>query len=78
MASHDSRTFELETPLGKDVLLLKSMHGIEAMSQPFQWKLALLSEEKNDVDPDAVLGQKVVCRHDPAEWQEALLSRRRQ
>jgi type VI secretion system secreted protein VgrG len=58
VASHDSRTFELKTPLGKDVLLLKSMHGTEAMSQPFQWKLDLLSE-KNDVDPDAMLGQKV-------------------
>ena len=58
MASHDSRTFELKTPLGKDVLLLKSMRGVEAMSQPFQWDLDLLSE-KNDVDPDALLGQKV-------------------
>jgi type VI secretion system secreted protein VgrG len=58
VATHDSRTYELKTPLGKDVLLLKSMHGVEAMSQPFQWKLKLLSE-KNDVDPDALLGQKV-------------------
>jgi len=58
VASHDSRTFELKTPLGKDVLLLKSMRGVEAMSQPFQWDLDLLSE-KNDVDPDALLGQKV-------------------
>ncbi len=58
MAGHDDRTFELQTPLGKDVLLLKSMHGIEAMSQPFQWKLDLLSE-KSDIDPDDILGQKV-------------------
>ena len=58
MASHDARTFELKTPLGKDVLLLESMHGLEAMSQPFQWKLELLSE-KGDVDPDDLLGQKL-------------------
>jgi type VI secretion system secreted protein VgrG len=58
VATHDSRTFELKTPLGKDVLLLKSMRGVEVMSQPFQWDLDLLSE-KNDVDPDAILGQKV-------------------
>jgi type VI secretion system secreted protein VgrG len=58
VASHDSRTFELKTPLGKDVLLLKSMRGVEAMSRPFQWDLDLLSE-KSDVDPDAILGQKV-------------------
>jgi type VI secretion system secreted protein VgrG len=58
VASHDSRTFELKTPLGKDVVLLKAMHGREAMSQPFQWDLDLLSE-KNDVDPDDLLGKKV-------------------
>jgi type VI secretion system secreted protein VgrG len=58
VASHDSRTFELKTPLGKDVLLLKAMRGVEAMSQPFQWSLELLSE-KNDVDPDDLLGKKV-------------------
>ncbi|HEX6510375.1 MAG TPA: type VI secretion system tip protein TssI/VgrG [Chloroflexota bacterium] len=58
MASHDSRSFELKTPLGKDVLLLKAMHGREAMSQPFQWNLELLSE-KNDIDPDKLLGEKV-------------------
>jgi type VI secretion system secreted protein VgrG len=58
VASHDSRSFELKTPLGKDVLLLKSMHGVEAMSQPFQWKLDLLSE-KNDVEPDDILGKTV-------------------
>jgi type VI secretion system secreted protein VgrG len=58
VASHDSRSFELKTPLGKDVLLLKSMHGVEAMSQPFQWKLDLLSE-KSDVEPDDILGKTV-------------------
>jgi len=58
VASHDSRTFQLKTPLGKDVLLLKSMQGVEAMSQPYEWRLDLLSE-KGDVDPDAVLGQKI-------------------
>jgi type VI secretion system secreted protein VgrG len=58
VATQDSRTFELKTPLGKDVLLLKSMNGREAMSQPFQWELDLLSE-KTDVDPDDLLGKKV-------------------
>jgi type VI secretion system secreted protein VgrG len=58
VASHDSRSFELKTPLGKDVLLLKSMRGVETMSQPFQWKLDLLSE-KSDVEPDDILGKTV-------------------
>lgn len=58
MSSHDARTFELKTPLGKDALLLRAMHGLEAMSQPFLWKVDLLSE-KGDVNPDDLLGQKL-------------------
>jgi type VI secretion system secreted protein VgrG len=57
-SSQDSRVFELKTPLGKDVLLLRRMHGVEAMSQPFEWDLDLVSE-KVDVDPDSILGQKI-------------------
>ncbi|HEY6924499.1 MAG TPA: type VI secretion system tip protein TssI/VgrG [Steroidobacteraceae bacterium] len=58
MGTQDSRTFELQTPLGKDVLLLKSMRGREAMSQLFEWTLDLLSQ-KSDIDPDHILGQKL-------------------
>jgi type VI secretion system secreted protein VgrG len=63
VASHDSRSFELQTPAGKDVLLLKSMHGVEAMSQPFRWSLDLLSE-KNDIEPDDILGKTVTIGMD--------------
>lgn len=63
MASHDSRSFELKTPAGKDVLLLKSMHGVEAMSQPFRWSLDLLSE-KGDVEADDILGKTVTIGMD--------------
>jgi type VI secretion system secreted protein VgrG len=58
MATHDSRVFELKTPLGKDVLLLRRMSGTEALSRPFEWRLDLLSE-KGDIDGDKLLGQKV-------------------
>jgi len=58
VADQDSREFELKTPLGKDVLLLRGMSGAEAMSQPFEWDLDLVSEQ-GDIDPDAILGQKV-------------------
>jgi type VI secretion system secreted protein VgrG len=58
VVSQDSRVFELKTPLGKDVLLLRRMHGMESMSQPFEWDLDLVSE-KGDVDPDNILGQKI-------------------
>jgi type VI secretion system secreted protein VgrG len=57
-ATQKSRPFELTTPLGKDVLLLRRMTGTETMSQAFQWDLELLSE-RGDIDPDAILGQKV-------------------
>ena len=58
MATQESRSFELKTPLGKDVLLLRQMSGTEALSQPFLWDLDLLSE-KGDINPDELLGQKV-------------------
>jgi type VI secretion system secreted protein VgrG len=58
MATQESRSFELKTPLGKDVLLLRQMSGTEALSQPFLWDLDLLSE-KGDINPDDLLGQKV-------------------
>ena len=56
MATQESRSFELKTPLGKDVLLLRQMSGTEALSQPFLWDLDLLSE-KGDINPDELLGQ---------------------
>jgi type VI secretion system secreted protein VgrG len=61
MATQQSRLFELQTPLGKDVLLLRQMSGTEALSQPFQWDLDLLSE-KGDLNAEDILGQKVSVR----------------
>ncbi|MGH8137961.1 MAG: type VI secretion system Vgr family protein [Steroidobacteraceae bacterium] len=58
VASQESRVFELKTPLGKDVLLLRKMSGLEAMSQPFEWDLDLISED-GDIDPDKILGKSV-------------------
>jgi type VI secretion system secreted protein VgrG len=58
MTTQDSRVFELTTPLGKDVLMLRRMSGVEAISQLFHWDLELVSE-KDDVDADNILGQKV-------------------
>ncbi len=58
MADQDARVFELKTPLGKDVLLLRKMTGSDAMSQPFEWDLDLLST-KGDIDGDTLLGKQV-------------------
>jgi type VI secretion system secreted protein VgrG len=57
-ATQESRLFELETPLGKDVLVLHALRGVEALSYPFEWTLEMLSE-KGDINPDDLLGNKV-------------------
>ena len=58
MVTQAHRSFELNTPLGKDVLLLQQMSGTEALSEPFLWELDLLSE-KGDLKAEDLLGQKV-------------------
>ncbi|HTV78592.1 MAG TPA: type VI secretion system tip protein TssI/VgrG [Steroidobacteraceae bacterium] len=57
-ADQASRIFQFTSPLGKDVLLLHRMTGTEALSQPFQWDIDLISE-KGDIDADALLGKEV-------------------
>ncbi len=57
-ATQDSRLFELDTPLGKDALLLQALRGVEALSYPFEWTLEMLSE-KGDINPDDLLGNKI-------------------
>ena len=58
MATQEHRSFDFKTPLGKDVLLVRQMSGTEALSEPYQWDLDLLSE-KGDINADDLLGQKV-------------------
>ena len=58
MATQEHRSFDLKTPLGKDVLLVRQMSGTEALSEPYQWDLDLLSE-KGDINAEDLLGQKV-------------------
>jgi type VI secretion system secreted protein VgrG len=45
--SQADRILRLETPLGKDVLLLKGFTGEEGLSMPFHFTLELLSEKPN-------------------------------
>ncbi|MBI4201544.1 MAG: type VI secretion system tip protein VgrG [Chloroflexi bacterium] len=58
--------FTLATPLGKDVLLLTSMTGYEALSDLFRFELDMVSEDVA-LDPRAILGQKVTIRVDLPE-----------
>ncbi len=55
----ESRRFLfLDTPLGKDALLLESFTGHEALSRLFSFQLELLSEN-HKIAFDAILGQKI-------------------
>ncbi len=53
------RALQIETPLGPDVLLLRSMSGQEAISQLFRFQLELFSETDDSISFDSIVGQNV-------------------
>ena len=55
-ATQDNREFAVTCPLGKDVLLFKSMKGVEGLGELFEYSLVLLSE-KSDIAIDSLLGK---------------------
>lgn len=59
--TQDTRHIAINTPLGKDVLLLKSFTYRDEMSRPFQCDLELRSQ-KADVDFNKIIGQNVTIR----------------
>jgi type VI secretion system secreted protein VgrG len=52
----DNRFLFVETPLGKNKLLLQSLSGQEAISQLFSFQLEMLSEDIN-IDHSKIIGQ---------------------
>ena len=54
-ATQKHRFLSVNTTLGEDVLLLRSMTAAERLSAPFEYELRLLSEQI-DVSPDDLLG----------------------
>ncbi len=61
-----NRQIRITTPLGTDRLLLLSFKGKEALSQPFEYRAELLSEDAG-IDPQALLGQRVGIELDLTE-----------
>jgi len=59
--TQENRLIAIDTPLGKDVLLLHGFNGQEAVSRLFNFHLDLLSE-KNSISFQSVVGQKVTIR----------------
>ena len=51
----------LKTPLGEDVLVLKSFSGSEGLGEPFEFQVEALSEQE-DIDFDKALGQACTIR----------------
>jgi type VI secretion system secreted protein VgrG len=56
--TQDNRPIRIETALGKDTLLLRRFHGIEAFSQLFRFEADLLSYEEN-INPIDIIGEHV-------------------
>jgi len=54
-----NRALQIETPLGPDVLLLRSFSGQEAISQLFRFQLELFSETDDSISFDSIVGQNV-------------------
>ncbi len=59
--TQDDRAIGIETPLGKDVLLLKGFSLNEEMGRPFTAQLDLRSE-KPDIDFNQIIGKNVTIR----------------
>jgi type VI secretion system secreted protein VgrG len=55
------RPLTIDTPLGKDMVLLRGLSGREGVSQLFGFELDLIAENKTDVAFDKLLGQKVTA-----------------
>jgi type VI secretion system secreted protein VgrG len=84
--TQDSRQMSINTPLGKDILLLAGFQGTEAISRLFSFELDLLSEN-NTISFEDIIGKRVlitvqlpkgkryfqgmICRFSQAAGQEA-------
>src|SRR5262252_2734558 len=57
--SQAGRPLTIDTPLGKDKVLIRGFNGHEAVSQLFRFELDLIAKNVTDVAFDKLLGQKV-------------------
>jgi type VI secretion system secreted protein VgrG len=57
--TQDHHLLAIDTPLGKDVLLLQEMNAYEAVSRLFVYDLDLLAYDNDSISFDDIVGQKV-------------------
>jgi type VI secretion system secreted protein VgrG len=62
--SQAGRHMSVETPLGADALLLETLTGTEALSEPFRFELGLFAQPGTPIDFERLLGQSVTVRID--------------
>ena len=58
--TQDTRRLNLQTPLGENVLLIRSIGGSEAISQLYNYQIEAMAELSATVDFSKLLGQTVV------------------
>jgi type VI secretion system secreted protein VgrG len=59
--TQDQRLIELQTPLGKDKLLLTSVVGEESISELFHYDIGMVSTD-HAISPESLIGQPLVIR----------------
>jgi type VI secretion system secreted protein VgrG len=76
--TQDNRLLSISTDLGKDVLLLDHVAGVEQVSRPFQFQVTLLAEQAENnpskVDPRALLGTKATVTIGLAEGKKRYIN----
>jgi type VI secretion system secreted protein VgrG len=63
----------IDTPLGRDVLLLTGFRGTEALSSPFSFELSLISE-KHDLSFESIIGKNVTVSLALADGQQRVFN----
>lgn len=75
--TQDGRSIAINTPLGKDRLLLAGLRGEEHLSKAFRFDLDLLSED-HEIAPADLIGKRVAIRirdaHDGVRWINGMVS----
>src|SRR3984893_7107485 len=57
-STREDRLLTIDTPLGKDKLVLTELAGEEEISKPFSF-VAVMRSEDQDIKPERLIGEKV-------------------
>ncbi len=71
--TQDNRLMAIDTPLGRDVLLLTGFRGAEAISSPFSFELSLISEN-HDISFESIIGKNVTVSLVLADGQQRVFN----